>query len=287
MRQKFGLIGISPDQYTDEVKPMVYNVAMQDGGDTAIIDIDGYIGKDLLREWITGEKSKNTVENLKDELRGFEASKIIVNINSPGGDLNEGLVIKDMLQAKRGTVVTNLQGFSASAATAIAQAGTIRRMPKNSSFMLIHRAMMGLLGFFNQNSTLAMTEDLETIDNRLIQMYVDRTSAIKGGATRQDIADLMDEGEGYGKWIDADRALELGLIDEIYDPGDSEDEDMDRLENRKRAVENSIRMDGASLKEMMKNLATKGKDEELQHNEAASANEARVENLIFKLNHEV
>lgn len=242
MNKRFGLIGITPQQYTEKVKPMAYDVTFQDEGGTAVIDIEGYIGRDLMREWITGEKSKNTAENLKEEIRSFEANKIIVNIHSPGGDLSEGLVIKNMLQAKRAKVVTNLQGFSASAATVIQQAGDTRRMPEHSSFMLIHRAMLGVMGFLNQNTTQSMTEDLEVIDNQMIEMYLKRTQAIRGGAGKDDIIDLMDDGEGYGKWIDASTALEMGFIDEVYDPGDEEDEDIDRLENMKAAARNASKI---------------------------------------------
>lgn len=287
MNRKFGLIGISEDVYAKQVRPMAYNVQMQDGGSTAVLDIDGYIGRDLLREFITGEESKNTVENLKDELRSFEAEKIIVNIHSPGGDLSEGLVIKDMLQAKRAEVVTNLQGLSASAATAIHQAGDKRRMAKNSSFMLIHRAMFGLMGFFNQNSTQALTNDLETLDRSLIQMYLDRTQSIKGAASKQDIEDLMDAGEGYGKWIDAEQALDMGFIDEIYDPGDYEDEDMDRMENRMQAVRNSLRGDSSCIQDLIENYR---KSEKELHDEETTAEEARslkIQNNIKKQKQEV
>jgi ATP-dependent protease ClpP protease subunit len=216
-------------------KPMRFKIVNQDEGNTAIIDIDGFIGKDIFYEWMTGEKSPNSVDGLKEQLRSITAGKIIVNINSPGGDFNDGLVIKNMLESKNAQVVTNLYGLSASAATAIHQGGNIRRMAKNTSFMLIHRVMYGLVGYYNQNSLRSLVEQQETMDRNLISMYASGSEA-----TDQQITELMDAGEGYGKWVDADEALELGLIDEIFDPADAEDENVDRLEGRKDEDEQNL-----------------------------------------------
>lgn len=210
---------------TPNIQPMKFDITNKDDGDTAIIDIDGFIGTDLFYEWLTGEKSPNTVEGLKEKLRAISAKKIIVNINSPGGDLNDGLVIKNLLESKNAEVITNLYGLSASAATAIHQGGSKRRMAKNTSFMLIHRVMYGLMGYYNQNSLKSFVDDQETMDRNLILMY-----ATGSNAAEQDIMQLMDAGEGYGKWIDADTALEMGFIDEIFEPENTEDTDTDHLE---------------------------------------------------------
>jgi ATP-dependent protease ClpP protease subunit len=293
MRNIFGHIGISAEQYSEEVPPMNYDVTFQDEGDTAVIDIEGYIGRDILRELLTGEKSKNTAENLKEEIRSFSAEKIIVNIHSPGGDLSEGLVIKELLQAKQAEVVTNLQGFSASAATVIHQAGDNRRMSRDS-FELIHRAMFGVMGFINQNTTRALTDNLETIDNQMIRMY-DRRSSV----SKKDITNLMDEGEGYGKWIDAETALDMGLIDEIYDPADDEDQDIDRLENKKKAAQATARfqVNGTDIDELNpqkiaelfgvpQQRLNEQDDEEIEEEESATADEARSRTIeILKLKH--
>ncbi len=216
--------GLSKDEFLSLTKPAAVNYVIKEDGKTAVLDIDGYIGRDLFREWMTGEKSENTVKNIKGVLREINTEKIIVNINSPGGDLNDGLVIKNMLQSKNADIVTNVMGFSASAATVVAQAGTTRRMPQES-FQLLHRVMFGVMGFINQNTTRELTADLEVIDNQLIAMY-ERVS----NQSAKQIAELMDEGSGYGRWISADDALDMGLIDEIYDPADEEDENTDHLE---------------------------------------------------------
>lgn len=211
------------DQMKD-FEPFNYSIRNNQDEDTSILDIQGFIGRDYMMELFFGEESKNTVDNLRKELRAINSGKIIVNINSPGGVLNDGLLIKNMLQAKKAQVITNLYGFSASAATVIHQAGSIRRMPENGAFMLIHRSMFGLMGSYNMNSILALLEDMETIDNDLISMYVKQSNA-----TDQEIRELMDAGEGYGKWINAQTALEMGFVDELFDPADETDPLTDHL----------------------------------------------------------
>lgn len=227
--------GLDKDTYMNLTKPAAVNYVLQDDGATAVMDIDGFIGRDIIREWMTGEKSPNTAENIKNALREISSEKIIVNINSPGGDLNDGLVIADLLQSKRAEVITNIQGFSASAATVIGQAGSEgkRRMSKNA-FYLMHRVMFGVMGYINQNTTNEMTQDMETIDSRLIGFFAER-SMLNG----DEIAVLMDSGGGYGKWISAEDALDYGFIDEVYDPADEEDENTDHLDSEDR--ENRMR----------------------------------------------
>lgn len=296
--QKFlSLFSMSQQEYLDLFPPMTYQVRTQDDGSTAIIDIVGYIGRDIIREWITGEKSPNTVNNLKGQLREISSEKIIVNINSYGGDLNAGIVIKDMLQSKRAEIITNTQGFSASAATVIAQAGSTRRMPE-TSFQLLHRAMVGLLGYYNQNTFRSVTGDLEVIDNSLIAMYTKRSKA-----SSQEITDLMDEGEGYGRWISAEEALKMGLIDEIYDPADEKDPNTDHLEGDERDPEGMVNVE--TLKKMIAFNSNVGIDQllagigsgpsgdeseqELQ-DEATTAEEARsrkIKNEMFIKSNEV
>lgn len=243
------LNGLDKEAFLELTTPAVVNYHLIDDGETAVIDIDGFIGEDILREWMTGEPSQNTVKNVKNALREISTNKIIVNINSPGGDLNDGLVIADMLQSKNAEIVTNVMGFSASAATVIAQAGTTRRMSENA-FYLMHRVMFGIMGYINQNTAMEMLTDMEVIDNRLISYFSGRSSA-----SAEEIASLMDEGGGYGRWISAEDALEYGFIDEVYDPSDESDENTDHMNaaDRERRMRNMEMLNAVLTEENQKN----------------------------------
>jgi DNA repair exonuclease SbcCD ATPase subunit len=56
-------------------------------------------------------------------------------------------------------------------------------------------------------------EDMRSVNNRLVNIYVKRS-----GQPEDKIRELMSEANGNGKWIDAEEAKEMGLIDEVYEP---------------------------------------------------------------------
>ena len=67
------------------------------------------------------------------------AGPVNVRINSPGGDVFDGLAIHNALKAHRGGVTTQVDGLAASAASYIAMAGDKVGMAE-SSMMMIHDA---------------------------------------------------------------------------------------------------------------------------------------------------
>lgn len=271
--------GLAKETYIELTKPARVNYVLQDDGQTAVIDIDGYIGRDMLREWMTGEKSENTVKNIKDSLREIRAQKIIVNINSPGGDLNDGLVIMDMLKAKNAEIVTNVYGFSASAATVIAQAGSTRRISENA-FVLYHRVMFGICGFFNQNTFYELIEDADVIDNVLIGLFVNNSSI-----SREKLLELMDGGGGYGKWVNAEDALKYGLVDEVFEPSDDQDDNLDRMnpDDRTRNMKNIEALTASQLMPNSKNGKEKDHKQQEHSDAGASARIRTIETLKRKV----
>lgn len=175
--------------------------------DEAVIDIDGEIG------WVNENGEWNTASRIKNKLKEIdqlEVSKIIVNINSLGGFVDDGLAIHDVLASHSAKIETRVIGMTASAATIIAQAGDRRFMSDNSLY-LIHKAWGLAIG--NVNDMMAVAEDLEAIDKRILNIYAKRS-----GKSEDDIQELMNENSGGGKWIDADEALGFGLIDEAFEP---------------------------------------------------------------------
>jgi len=181
--------------------------------DVAEIDIDGIIGGDFWEE--DNDKSANTMAKMKAELKAIselKASRIIVNINSPGGSVAHGLSIHDLLALHPAKVTTRINGMTASIATVIAMAGDEIEMSDNALF-LIHRAKYGLLGMFNQNNLEGVVENLETIDNKIVNIYQKRT-----GIAEKILNELMDKDEGSGVWLTANEAKEYGFITSIFEP---------------------------------------------------------------------
>jgi len=175
--------------------------------DEAVIDIDGEIGwVNENGDWNTGPKIKAKLKEISD----LKAKKIIVNIASLGGFVDEGLQIHDILAQHEAEIETRVTSMTASAATIIAQAGDVRKISDNALY-LVHRAWG--FAFGNMNDMMAMAADLEVIDNRIANIYAKRS-----GKSLKEVVKLMNENDGGGKWIDPQEALDFGLVDEVFEP---------------------------------------------------------------------
>lgn len=181
--------------------------------DTLEIDIEGDIGGiniDWVNLEITSENTKESVKRLLKEIANSATSKIIVNINSLGGDVNHGISIHDILAEHKAKVTTVVNGMTASAATIIAQAGDTRKMSSNALY-LVHPASLPVWG--NRFDLKTALSDLEKVDRTIAAIYAKRS-----GKSPEEVDELMSRFDGRGEWLTADEALEYGLIDEIVEP---------------------------------------------------------------------
>lgn len=71
-----------------------------------------------------------------DELRGVTAKTIDLHINSPGGDVFDGIAIHNALRQHPATVNVSVDGIAASIASVIAMAGERVEMAKGAMFMI-------------------------------------------------------------------------------------------------------------------------------------------------------
>ena len=149
---------------------------------------------------------------LRDVIQSFRAedpgAPVTVIINSEGGDVYEGIAIYNLLQASKVDIV--ISGMAASIASVIAMAGRKVSMYANS-ILFVHHAWT--CGEGNAAQLEQQVADLKAADASLISAYM-----AKSGRTEQEIVGLLDGPSGEGTQISAERALELGLIDEILDP---------------------------------------------------------------------
>ena len=117
----------------------IINIGIDNSAGVATIDIEGTIGMPDFAE--SGKVA--TYEEFKSkivEVKSANPRKVVVNIRSTGGDVNDALLIYDALK-EVSNVETICYGYTASAATIIAQAAAKgkRKMSANGLY-LIHQA---------------------------------------------------------------------------------------------------------------------------------------------------
>ncbi len=201
------LLHESPWMIVQEYTELIENKATK----VVEIDIDGVIGD----YWSEDEdKAVLTKETMRKELKALaelKAEKIIVNINSPGGSVAHGLTIHDLLAQHPAEIITRVTGLTASIATVVVQCGDTREISDNA-LLLAHRAMYGILGYFNQVELKDIVDDLEVFDNKIVNIFEKR------GVDSKGLGELMNAQNGYGRWLNAEEAKGFGLVDSVFEP---------------------------------------------------------------------
>ena len=189
---------------------MQTKITIRNEAQTCYIDIEGTIGVER-----DGDSSAvATYEAFRREVERIAqvaAQHVVVNIRSTGGDVNDALLIYEALRNLDAQVTTRCYGYTASAATIIAQAATEggREISANAMY-LIHRSMCAIDG--NSVELESRAELLKKTDERLAQLY-----ALHSGGDAAEYAALMAENNGEGRWLTAQEAIEAGLADKLID----------------------------------------------------------------------
>lgn len=144
-----------------------------------------------------------TAKGLATDLAEAGADEVEVHLNSPGGDVFDGLAIYQALKDHPATVTVHIDGLAASIASVIAQAGDkIVMAPKAS--MMIHDGWTMACG--NAGDLRKTAELLDKQSSIIASVYADRT-----GQPLDFWRDrMLDE-----TWYSAEEALAAGLVDEI------------------------------------------------------------------------
>ena len=176
---------------------MQSDIQITNRNDTCFVDIEGVIG--VPEEWQFDQPSSRvaTYEKFRDSLdrlREIDAPEIVVNIRSTGGDVNDALLIYEALSSLDGHIVTRCYGYTASAATVIAQAASegCREISAHALY-LIHNSICTAEG--NAEELATRIDLLRKTDARLAEVY-----AARSGRTPEEFTLLMAENNGSGRW---------------------------------------------------------------------------------------
>lgn len=161
-------------------------------GDTAeilIYDEIGYFGV--------------TAQDFVNDLSGITAKNISVRLNSPGGDVFDGIAIYNAIKRHPSKCTVTVDGIAASAASFIAQAGDRVVMTRNSQ-MMIHDAWGLCVG--NASDMREVADLLDRFSANIADIYTQRA----GGTV-----DLWRTRMKAETWYSAQEAVDAGLADEI------------------------------------------------------------------------
>lgn len=167
--------------------------AKSDDNSISVFDV---IGADWYGDGVTASR-------IAAALRAIGGADVTVNINSPGGDMFEGLAIYNLLREYDGKVTVKVLGLAASAASIIAMAGDEVQIGRGA-FLMIHNCWVHAMG--NRHDLAQVAADMEPFDKAMNDIYGART-----GLSSEAIEAMMNA-ETY---IGGSDAVEKGFADRL------------------------------------------------------------------------
>lgn len=180
------------------MKPVRYTVQAKD--DSAELYLYDVIGADFFGD---GTTAKGVADALK-ELKGVKS--LTVRINSPGGDVFDGMAIRNLLIQSGKRLTVEIDGLAASIASVIAMAGSEIRMA-DGGMMMIHDAWSGMVG--NADELRKTADILDQISGEIAGIYSKRV-----GSDEKAMRKLMKD----ETWMTPADALERGFITAVSEP---------------------------------------------------------------------
>ena len=208
-------------------------IKINNEAEVATIDIEGTIGLSESWQFDNDENRVATYERFKEcvaRIADLRNANIRVNIRSTGGDVNDAMLIYEALRATGAHVTTCCYGYTASAATIVAQAASEGcRLIAPTSLYLIHNSLCSVEG--NAEELQAEIELLRQTDERIAEIY-----ARHSGRSIEEIAALMSENGGRGRWLSPAEVVNYGLADAVEDGATTETTTTEVPQGAKRGV---------------------------------------------------
>lgn len=161
--------------------------------------------------FLTGEVTEDMSNDFVSELLYLteKGEPIDIYINSPGGSVNAGLVIYDVIQACSEKIEINLYciGMAASMGAVILAGGK-----KGHRFILPHSKVMIHEPLISGGMGGSATSIKKTADSILETKAI--TNGILAKHTGKSIEEI-DEATSFDNFMNASEAIEFGLVDEI------------------------------------------------------------------------
>lgn len=169
------------------------------GPKVATVRIFDHLGTDFFgHNGTTARAFRDQVDAL-----GKDLETLHVHINSPGGNVFDGLAVYNYLVRHRAQVVVHIDGIAASIASVIAMAGSRIVMPANAA-MFIHNPLTFAGG--DAAAFRKTADELDVIRHTIVSAYKSRVTI-----DREEVERLMDA----ETLLTAEQAVKWGFADEI------------------------------------------------------------------------
>lgn len=161
------------------------------------------------RLFITGEINAESAMDFFKQImllnQEDDKSPILVFINSPGGEIDNGLLIYDAIVGSKAPVYTFCSGCAYSMGAVLFACGKKRFLLPHSKLMLHQPLLGGRIGG-NASSIKSISDSLletKTMMNKLLAFHTGKTE------------EEMDEMTSYDHYFSAEEAVAMGLADGI------------------------------------------------------------------------
>ena len=131
---------------------------------------------------------------------------IYLHINTYGGSVFAGIAVMDTIirLKKKIDIVTVVEGACASAGTFFSLVGT-KRVMNQYSYMLIHELASDFWGKYKEmKDEMKNNDELMRMIKKIYKKYTN--------VPKKDLEEILE----HDLWWDADKCLEMGLVDEIW-----------------------------------------------------------------------
>lgn len=182
-----------------KLKNIPFNFKNEVINNATVLTLSGVVG--TMYPWESEDEVINE-RRIRNALSGVEGD-ILIRINSPGGDVFEGVSICNYLKSLDNHITVEVTGIAASAASIIAM-GADKIVMDLGTTMMIHKAATGTYG--NDDEHMKSVEALRSINKSIRNIYTDKTKI-----TGDEMMEMLTK----ETWFTAEEAVESGFADAI------------------------------------------------------------------------
>ncbi len=181
------------------------------------MELYGYISE------FSWDQDEITPKMFRDDImRVGNGGPIKIRLNSYGGDVIAASMMSTIMRDYPGEITVQIDGIAASAATVVAVAGK-KVLIQDTAYFMIHDPMLVfLMAALSLEDMTRLADSLQAVKEGIMNTYETKT-----GLSRTRLSKLMTD----ETWMDAQKALDLGFVDEILANPNSQPIEMLPIQN--------------------------------------------------------